>query len=38
MERSHEDKMTFSVECRTQFFDTTCEKLNLEHAFLLERV
>ena len=36
--RPHEDKITFSLAYRTQFFDTTCRKLNLGHAFLLERV
>ena len=35
----HEDKITFLLEYRTQFFDTTtCGKLNLGHAFLLERM
>ena len=38
VKRPHEDKITFSFEYRTQFFDTTCSKLNLGHAFLLERV
>ena len=31
-------KITFSLVYRTLFFDTTCEKLDLGHAFLLERV
>ena len=38
VKRPHEDKITFSLEYRTLFFDTTCEKLNFGHAFLLERV
>ena len=38
VKRPHEDKITFSLMYRTLFFDTTCEKLNLRHVFLLERV
>ena len=34
----HEDKITFSLVYRTQFFYTTCTKLDLAHAFLFERV
>ena len=38
VKRPHEDKITFSLKYRTQFFDTTCGKVNFGHAFLLERV
>ena len=38
VKRPHKDKITFSLLYRTLFCDTTCEKLNLGHAFLLERV
>ena len=31
------DKITFSVAYRTQFFHTTCAKLDLAHAVLFER-
>ena len=37
MRRPHEDKITFSLVYRTQFFYTTCTKLDLAHAFLFER-
>ena len=36
MKRPHEDKITFSLVYRTQFFYTTCTKLDLVHAFLFE--
>ena len=37
LKRPREDKITFSLVYRTLFFDTTCGKLNFEHAFLFER-
>ena len=37
VKRSYEDKITFSHAYRTQFFHTTCAKLDLAHAVLLER-
>ena len=37
VKRSHEDKITFSLVYRTQFFYTTCTKLDLAHTFLFER-
>ena len=37
VKRPHEDKITFSLAYRTQFFYTTCAKLDLAHAVLLER-
>ena len=37
MKRPHEDKITFSLAYRTQFFHTTCAQLDLAHAVLLER-
>ena len=37
MKRPHEDKITFSLAYRTQFFHTSCAKLDLAHAVLLER-
>ena len=36
--RPHKDKITFSLAYRKQFFDTTCGKLYLGHAFLFKRV
>ena len=38
VERPHENKIIFSLVYRTLFFDTTCEKLNSGHAFLLDPV
>ena len=37
VKRPHEDKITFSLAYRTQFFPTTCAKLDLAHVVLLER-
>ena len=37
VEREHQDKITFSLVYRTQYFYTTCTKLDLAHAFLFER-
>ena len=37
MKRPHEDKITFLLAYRTQFFYTTCTKLDIAHAFLFER-
>ena len=37
VKRPHGDKITFSHACRTQFFHTTCAKLDLAHAVLFER-
>ena len=37
VKRPREDKITFSLVYRTQFFYTTCTKLDLAHAFLFER-
>ena len=37
VKRPHEDKITFSLAYWTQFFHTTCAKLDLAHAVLLER-
>ena len=37
VKRSHQDKITFSLVYRTQFFHTTCTKLDLTHVFLFER-
>ena len=37
VKRPHEDKITFSLAYRTQFFYTTCTKLDLTHAVLFER-
>ena len=36
VKRPHEDKITFSLAYRTQFFYTTCIKLDLPHAVLFE--
>ena len=38
VKRPHEDKITFSLVYRTQFFYTPWTKLDLAHAFLFERV
>ena len=38
VKRPHEDKITFSLVYRTQFFYTTCTKPDLAHALLFERV
>ena len=38
MKRSQEVKISFPLANGTVFFDTTCTKLNLVHAFLFERV
>ena len=35
VKRPHEDKITFSLAYRTQFFDTTCGKFDLGHAFFI---
>ena len=37
VKRPHKDKITFSLAYRTQFFYTSCTKLDLAHAFLFER-
>ena len=37
VKRPHVDKITFSLVYGTQFFYTTCTKLDLAHAFLFER-
>ena len=37
MKRLHEEKITFSLAYRTQFFHTPCTKLDLVHACLFER-
>ena len=37
LKRPHRDKITFSLAYRTQFFHTTCAKLDLAHAVLFER-
>ena len=37
VKRPHEDKITFLLAYRTQFFHTTCAKLDLAHAVLFER-
>ena len=38
VKRADEHKITFSLVYQTFFFDTTCGKLNLGHAFLFEHV
>ena len=37
VERTHEDKITFSLVYQTQFFYATCTKLDAAHALLFER-
>ena len=37
VKRPHEDKITFSLAHRKQFFYTTCAKLGLAHAVLFQR-
>ena len=37
VKRPHEDKITFSLAYRSQFFHTTCVKLDVAHAALFER-